>query len=231
MQLPKIDVLFEDNHLLVLNKPAGAITMGAPAGKPSLLDAAKAYIGQKYNKPGKVYLGAMSRLDVPVSGVILFARTSKAAARLTKQFRTHRVEKIYWAIVSGPPPPPAGECVDWLRKDERHRRVFVVEPLAPGAKEAKLSFRRLARLKADTLLEIRLHTGRKHQIRVQMAGRGNPILGDRKYGSGRAFPLGIALHSRRLVVQHPISREPMEFIAPLNAAWPRLDDELTRGNT
>lgn len=221
-----LHVLYEDNHLLALVKPAGLIMMGAEAGLPSLLTYAKEYIRAKYNKPGNVYLGAMSRLDAPVSGVALLARTSKAAARLSEQFRTHRVEKIYWAVVEGRIEPPAAECCNWIAADERHRRMHVVGPKSPGARECRLSYSRKALLGGGggegSLLEIQLETGRKHQIRLQLSARGFPVWGDRKYGSRQPFPIGIALHARRLVVQHPVRQVPIELEAPLPASWQKL---------
>ena len=215
-----LDVLYEDNHLLAANKPPGLPTMGTPGGTETLLTLAKQYVGQKYHKPGNVYLGVVSRLDAPVTGVVLLARTSKAANRLTEQFRTHRVEKIYWALVEGVLRPDECTLVDWLGQDERHRCMHVVGPTEPGAKQAELSYRRLAVLGGDTLLEVRLATGRKHQIRLQLAHRGHPILGDRKYGSRQGFAAGIALHARRLRVIHPVKGEPIELIAPIPSAWP-----------
>ena len=215
-------ILYEDNHLLVLDKPAGLPTMGVAADRPSLLVEAKEYIRQKYNKPAGVYLGIVSRLDAPVTGVILIARTSKAAKRLTEQFRDRTVEKIYWAIVEGSVEPAEGQLVDWVRKDERHRRMHIATPEAPAAREARLSYRRLRSVGRDTLLEVQLETGRKHQIRVQLANQDWPVLGDRKYGSRRAFPAGIALHSRRLTFEHPVRHERVEIVAPLPKAWRRL---------
>lgn len=215
-------VLYEDNHLLVVNKPAGLPTMGVAADRPSLIAEAKEYIGQKYDKPGAVYLGIVSRLDAPVTGVVLIARTSKAAKRLTEQFRDRTVEKIYWAIVEGAIEPAEGQLIDWLRKDERHRRMHIAKPETPTAKEARLAYRRLRSVGRDSLVEIQLETGRKHQIRVQLAEREWPVLGDRKYGSRRAFPSGIALHARRLTFEHPVRHERVEIVAPLPKAWRRL---------
>jgi 23S rRNA pseudouridine1911/1915/1917 synthase len=230
-----LDVLFEDNHLLVVNKPAGLPTMGVAEDRASLLVEAKEYIRHKYAKPGNVYLGVVSRLDAPVTGVVLLARTSKAAARLSKQFRERDVEKIYWAMVEGRLDPSQGELVDFLRKDERHRRVHTTSVHAADAQRAELSYRTLGhaadepqprRPSSTTLLEIRPHTGRKHQIRVQLAAAGFPIVGDRKYGSRRAFPVGIALHSRRLALEHPVSKMQMEFQAPLPTSWRASLQEL-----
>jgi 23S rRNA pseudouridine1911/1915/1917 synthase len=227
-----LEVLYEDNHLLVVNKPAMLPTMGVAEDRPSLLSAAKDYIRAKYAKPGNVFLGIVSRLDAPVTGVVLLARTSKAAGRLAKQFRDRDVEKIYWAIVEGTIEPPEGRLIDYLYKDERHRRVHASAAETPGAQVAELQYRTVGlhhgepqlRDRSASLLEVRPHTGRKHQIRVQLSQAGFPILGDRKYGSVRRFPAGIALHARRLVARHPVSKMQMEFEAPLPEAWLSLVD-------
>jgi len=214
-----LQVLYEDNHLLAVSKPALLPTMGVAPDRPSLLAEAKAYVKRKYQKPGNVYLGIVSRLDAPVTGVVMIARTSKAASRLSAQFRSGLVEKTYWAVVSGAPRPAEARLVDHLRKDERHRRMHVAAADDPDAREARLRYRTVRGVAIGTLLEVELETGRKHQIRVQLAHAGHPIVGDRKYGSREAFPNGIALHSRRLVVEHPVRREPLELTAPLPAAW------------
>ena len=217
-------VLYEDNHLLALNKPAGLATMGAKAGQPSVWSLAKEYVKHKYRKPGGVFLGTVSRLDAGVSGVVLFARTSKAAARLAEQFRSRSVQKLYWAIVSGRP-EPAAECIDWLLKDEERVRMCVVRADAGHkrqAQRASLRYRRMSETPLGWVLEIELHTGRKHQIRVQLSHRGLPIVGDRKYGSRAPFASGIALHSRQLEFTHPTRRERLVLTAPVPVAWPRL---------
>jgi len=219
MNPASLDVLYEDNHLLVVNKPAGIPTMGTPKGTPTLLSAAKEYIKEAYHKPGNVYLGVVSRLDAPVTGVVLLARTSKAARRMTEQFRAHTVEKAYWALVEGVVKPAVGECVDLIAPDKRHRRMQIAEGEMAAAKEARLSYRRLRVIDGNSLLEVLLETGRKHQIRVQMSHRGWAIVGDRKYGSRRRWPSGIALHARRLVIDHPTKGEPFQFEAPLPAGW------------
>jgi len=221
MLAPSLDVLYEDNHLLLLNKPAGLPTMGTPGPAPTLLNLAKQYIKQKCGKPGNVYLGVMSRLDAPVTGVVLLARTSKAAARMTEQFRTHAVQKTYWTLVEGTLPSAAGGYTDWIIQDERHRRMHVVEGARPGAKEARLAYRLLTCDGRISFLEVELETGRKHQIRLQMAHHGHPVVGDRKYGSQLKFPSGIALHARRLVIAHPVRGEVMVFEAPPPKSWPR----------
>lgn len=217
-----LDVLYEDNHLLAVLKPAGLATMGVAPDRPSLLAEAKEYLRRRYHKPGNVYLGVVSRLDAPVTGIVLLARTSKAAARLNEQFRTRAVEKIYWALVEGHPRPAADRSIDWLVPDARHRRVSRAAPETPGAQRAELQYRELCRVGPRSLLEVTLVTGRKHQIRVQLALRGHPVAGDRKYGSPTAFEHGIALHSRRLVFEHPVQHEPIELEAPLPRSWQQL---------
>jgi 23S rRNA pseudouridine1911/1915/1917 synthase len=221
-----LEILYEDNHLLVVNKPAGLPTMGTPAGRPTLLSLAKLYVKDRYQKPGNVYLGVMSRLDAPVTGVVLLARTSKSAARLTEQFRGRSVEKTYWAVVEGILSAASGTLVDWLGHDDRHRRMHVVGATFSGAREARLSFRRLRRTGQNSWIEVELETGRKHQIRLQLANHGHPIVGDRKYGSRQPFPLGIALHARRLAISHPISAERLSFEAPLPKTWQSFGIEL-----
>jgi len=217
-----LEILYEDNHLLAVVKPAGLPTMGVAADRPSLLSVAKEYVRRRYAKPGNVYLGVVSRLDAPVTGVVLLARTSKAARRLAEQFREQAVEKLYWALGEGRIEPAAGECVDWLGQDERHRRMWIVGPSVPGAQEARLAYRRLAGSEGLWHVEVTLQTGRKHQIRLQLAHRGFPIAGDRKYGATTAWPAGIALHARRLTVAHPVGGERLVFEAPLPRAWRRF---------
>ena len=214
-----LDVLYEDNHLLVINKPAGLATMGVADDIPSALQIARRYVKEKYDKPGNVYLGIVSRLDAPVSGLLILARTSKAASRLTEQYRSGEVEKYYWALVDGRVDPELGELTNWVRKDERHRRMHIASPKTPGAKRALLSYRTVQVTPSASLLEIRLHTGRKHQIRLQLSHAGYPIFGDRKYGSRRKFSAGIGLHGRRLVLQHPVRRQRLELVAPLPPSW------------
>jgi len=212
-------VLYEDNHLLAINKPAGLPTMGAPAGAATLVTWAQDYLRRRYHKPGNVYIGVVSRLDASTTGVVLLARTSKAAGRLSEQFRTRAVSKTYWAVVEGLVKPSEEECRDWLLKDEAAHRMRCVAATAAGAQEARLSYRRLAEREAISVLEVELHTGRKHQIRVQLARRGHPILGDAKYGSRQPFSAGIALHARRLALVHPVRGEQLTLLAPLPPSW------------
>jgi 23S rRNA pseudouridine1911/1915/1917 synthase len=206
-------------------------TMGVAADRPSLVSQAREYIKQKYNKPGNVYLGIVSRLDAPVSGVLVIARTSKAAARLTDGLRRRQMHKVYWALVEGHIDPPQAELVDLVRKDERHRRMHIARSESPGAQEARLRYRLLRPIGPDSLLEVELETGRKHQIRLQLAHHGHPIRGDRKYGSRRDFAEGIALHARRLAFVHPVRGEPLDFVAPLPASWQRagIDESASGG--
>jgi 23S rRNA pseudouridine1911/1915/1917 synthase len=238
MRPSTLDVLYEDNHLLVVNKPAGLVVQGAAADTVSLHRLACAYLKEKYHKPGNVYLGVVSRLDRPVTGVVVFARTSKAAARLTEAFRQRQVKKVYWAVVSPPPKQPSGEWHDWLLRPADQNRTQVVRmDIAPaatavegdqaegqdrGVKKASLRYRVLKTAGQFALLEIELCTGRKHQIRAQAAARGSPIVGDRQYGSRVPFPAGIALHARRLVVPHPTRKEWLTVEAPLPSSWRNL---------
>lgn len=220
-----LDILYEDNHCLALNKPAGWPTAHFD-GKDETVDRlVKTYLKEKYDKPGNVFLGVVHRLDKPVSGSLLFARTSKAAARLSEQFREGGVEKCYWAVVEqqakGTPwaTADAGSLEDWLKKDEPKMRVEVVEPETNGAQFARLLFQVRARHKGLIWLELRPHTGRKHQLRVQLASRGAPIYGDMKYGSDHAFGHAIGLHARSLTFLHPTTKEPITVNSEVPKLW------------
>jgi len=220
-----LDTLYEDNHCLAVNKPAGLLSQGDETGEPTLLDAARDYLRERYNKPGNVYVGLVHRLDRPVSGVVLLARTSKAAARLSEQFRKGAVGKVYWAMVEGSVEPDEGEWADTLAKDRRRNVVEVVAPASPGGREARLSYRVLGRDARTSTVELRPGTGRGHQLRVQLASRGFPIVGDRKYGAGTTLRAGdgryrIALHAREIAFNHPTRREPVRVVAPVPADWP-----------
>ncbi len=215
----KLDVLYEDNHLLVVCKPPAMATQGVARDRQSLVTAARQYLKQKFHKPGNVYVGVVSRLDSPVSGVVVLARTSKAAGRLSEQFRLHTVRKHYWAVVEGNPPARVTDCLDWVRHDDRGHRMQIASSGAAGAQEARLRCRRLRSLSGLALVEVELVTGRKHQIRLQMAERGWPIVGDAKYGSRRRFAPGIALHARRLVFVHPVKGDVLDLTAALPRSW------------
>lgn len=220
-----LQVLHEDNHLIAVNKPAGLLSQGDATGDRTVMDQVKAYIAFRYNKPGAVFLGSIHRLDRPVSGVILFARTSKALTRMTEQFRDRKVQKTYWAVVENQPDPIEGTLNGYLFKDKEKNRSKVV-PKAnsnrhQGAKHAKLDYRLLGRVGSNVLLEIKPETGRPHQIRVQLADQlKTPIRGDLKYGSRNRNEDGqINLHSRKLSFTHPVTKEPVEIVAPV----PQLD--------
>jgi 23S rRNA pseudouridine1911/1915/1917 synthase len=226
--LPALDILYEDNHCLAIAKPAGVVSTHYQGTEETLDRAVKQYLKEKYGKPGNVFLGVVQRLDRPVSGVLLFARTSKAAARLAEQFRQGTVEKIYWAVVEGVLDKLAGSLEDWLRKDRTVGRVNVVEPRTPGARQALLHFQRKAQHGGLTLLELRPQTGRTHQLRVQLAHHGYPIYGDAKYGSIRIFDKAVALHARSLTFLHPIRHEPITLTAELPPLWRRSFAYLLR---
>ena len=227
----ELDILLEDGPLIAVNKPAGLLTQGVPHGQVSLEALVKNYLRGKYAKPGNVYLGVPHRLDRPVSGVVIFARNSKAAARLAEQFRERTVRKFYLAVTERVPDQSGGRLHDWLLKDAAAAHVTVVGPGTENAREATLDYRILAVCGERALLEIELHTGRMHQIRVQLASRGWNIVGDCQYGASEPFgdepydrlTSSIALHARRLCLQHPIRYDSVELIAPLPALWDRID--------
>lgn len=223
-----LDVLYEDNHCLVVNKPAGVLSQGDATGDPSLLDEARAYLKVRYHKPGNVYVGLVHRLDRPTSGVVLLARTSKAAGRLSQQFRDGTVEKTYLAVVEGSCPDEAGEWRDTLLKDERTNVVRVVPQGTRGGQEAWLAYRVIGRASRSSLVELRPITGRSHQLRVQLAARGLPILGDRKYGAttrlaARDGEARVALHAACLTFRHPINSAAIAVSAPVPADWPATE--------
>lgn len=219
MDTPPLEILYEDNHCLAIAKPAGVPCAHFQGHEETLDREIKRYLKDKYKKPGNVFLGVVHRLDKPVSGVLLFARTSKAAARLSEQFREGTIEKVYWAIVEGAMQKHAGTLEDWLRKNEEARRVEVTEPRAGGARQSLLHFQRLGGNSQLTCLEIRPQTGRTHQLRVQLAHHGHPIYGDSKYGSVRTFGNAIALHARALTFLHPVRYEPITLTARLPEEW------------
>jgi 23S rRNA pseudouridine1911/1915/1917 synthase len=231
-----LTVLYEDNHCLAVAKPVPLLTQGVPPGIPTLEVMAKAYLKERYHKPGRVYLGIPHRLDRPVSGVVVFARNTKAARRLAEQFRQRQVAKAYWAAVEGAVGPVEGTWEDWLLKRPEEARSERVAADTPGARGAVLTYHRLEAGPDCTLLEVRPETGRMHQIRVQAAGRGWPVLGDVLYGARRAFgpaaqtprDRAIALHARSLTFLHPIRYEPVTVTAPLPEAWRELPFDRTR---
>ena len=214
-----LEILYEDNHCLAVAKPAGVPSTHFDGRTETIDRAVKTYLKDKYKKPGNVFLGVVHRIDKPVSGVLLFARTSKAAARLAEQFREGTVEKVYWAVVEGEVRSEAGSLEDWLRKDESAGRVNVLEPRAPGAKQALLHYQKRATHGGLTWLEVRPQTGRTHQLRVQLAHHGHPIYGDAKYGGVHTFADAIGLHARALTFLHPVRYEPITLAADVPRAW------------
>jgi 23S rRNA pseudouridine1911/1915/1917 synthase len=209
-------VLYEDNHLLIVNKSSGVLSQSDATGDMSLVELGKDFIKDKYKKPGAVFLGLVHRLDRPVSGIVVLARTSKALERMNALFRNKETEKIYWALVSKKPPAEEGTLTHWLLKDSAKNRTAAFKDEKPGAKYATLDYRVLAQGTGVYLLEVRPLTGRPHQIRVQLASMGCPIKGDTKYGDASANEDGsIYLHARALTFIHPVRKVPLAVKAPL----------------
>ena len=212
-----MEILYEDNHIIAVNKTCNEIVQGDKTGDTPLSEIVKAYIKDKYNKPGEVFLGVTHRLDRPTSGVVLFARTSKALARLNEMFKSHeQIQKTSWAIVQGEPKQPEARLENWLTRNEKLNKSFIANPGTKDAKQAVLSYKTLAKGDHYTLLEVNLETGRHHQIRCQLAAIGCPIKGDWKYGAKRSNPDGgIGLHARQIAFIHPVKKEPVTIVAPV----------------
>lgn len=221
METP-LEIVYEDNHLLIVNKPAGLLVQGDQTGDVTLGDLAKAYIKEKYEKPGEVFLGIPHRLDRPVSGLVVLARTSKALERMTKIFRLREIQKTYWAIVKRRPKDVEGKLTHWLQKDSSKNKTKAFDRAMEHAQKAELRYRTLGKLNDHWLLEIEPITGRPHQIRVQLATMGCPIRGDLKYGFPNPNPdKSISLHARRLYFTHPVKKEPLVCTAgvPESQFW------------
>jgi 23S rRNA pseudouridine1911/1915/1917 synthase len=224
----QLEILCEDGPVIAVNKPAGIISQGAPQGVDSVIDLVKRYLRDKYDKPGNVYLGVPHRLDRPVSGVMVFSRNSKCAARLAEQFAQRQVRKVYWAGLERPPQPEFGVLTDWIYRIPDQPRVEIADAGRDGAKQATLTYRTLETHKGRALVEIELETGRMHQIRIQFANRDCPIVGDAQYGAATTFAGrtstdqsagAIALHARSLTILHPIRYDELTIVAPLPPAW------------
>lgn len=208
-------VLFEDNHIIIVNKKAGDIVQADVYDDKTLRDEVKDYIKEKYDKPGNVYLGVVHRIDRPVTGAVIFARTSKALARMNDMFRKRNLQKIYWAVVDQPPPKEEDYLVNYLRKDITKNKSYITSETNPDAVRAELSYKLMAASDRYFLLQVELFTGRHHQIRTQLASIGCRIKGDLKYGFPRSNPdASIHLHARSLKFQHPVSKEEVSIVAP-----------------
>jgi 23S rRNA pseudouridine1911/1915/1917 synthase len=215
-------VLYEDNHIIVINKSAGEIVQGDKTGDKSLCDTAKQYLKEKYAKPGNVFIGLPHRLDRPVSGIVVLAKTSKALERLNKMFHDGNVKKTYWAITKSKPTPAEAELENWILRNEKMNKSFAYAKEVKGSKHALLHYRTIDSSQNYNLIEVDLKTGRHHQIRCQLASIGCPIKGDLKYGAKRSNPDGsISLHARHIEFTHPVSKELISITAPLphDALW------------
>lgn len=209
-------VVYEDNHIIVVNKTASEIVQGDKTGDTPLSETVKQYLKEKYNKPGNVFLGVTHRLDRPVSGLVVFAKTSKALSRLNDMFRNGEVKKTYWAIVKNRPKELDGELTNWLVRNEKQNKSYAYDKEVKDSKKAVLCYKTIGHSQNYHLLEVDLKTGRHHQIRCQLAKMGCPIKGDLKYGSPRSNPDGsICLHARRIAFIHPVSKESIEIKAPV----------------
>lgn len=214
MTLFSMQVIYEDNHIIAVNKTGSEIVQGDKTGDTPLSEIVKAYIKDKYVKPGEVFLGVTHRLDRPTTGVVLFARTSKALTRLNDMFRLHQIKKTYWAIVKNAPVHHQGTLQHYLYRNEQQNKSYAYDTERSGAKKAVLHYRTIARSDSYTLLEVELETGRHHQIRCQLAHMGCPIKGDLKYGFPRSNPDGgICLHARSVEFVHPVSQELVRIVA------------------
>ncbi|HKL35802.1 MAG TPA: RluA family pseudouridine synthase [Salegentibacter sp.] len=210
-----LQVLFEDNHIIVVNKRPGDIVQGDKTGDKPLSEVVKSYLKEKYNKPGNVYLGVVHRLDRPTSGIVLFAKTSKALPRLNKLFQEKEAQKTYWAIVKNAPPKKSDTLVHFLKRNQKQNKSYAHIKEVPESKKAILEYRLLKKLDNYFLLEVDLHTGRHHQIRSQLSAIGSPIKGDLKYGFDRSNKdASIHLHARELKFIHPVKKEEIHIIAP-----------------
>ena len=220
-------VVYEDNHLIIVSKTANEIVQGDKTGDVPLSETVKAYIREKYHKPGNIFLGVTHRLDRPVSGLVVFAKTSKALTRMNELFRLGEVHKVYWAMVRRQPPAEEGELVHWLVRNEQKNKSQAYNSERPGSKRAVLRYRVIGCSQSFYLLEVELLTGRHHQIRCQLAKMGCPIVGDLKYGSPRSCPDGgICLHARRASFIHPVSHQEVHVEAPLpqSGLWKAFAD-------
>lgn len=223
-------VVYEDNHIIIVNKTASEIVQGDKTGDTPLSETVKRYLKEKYQKPGNVFIGVTHRLDRPVSGLVVFAKTGKALSRLNEMFKNGEVKKTYWTVVKNPPPQDEGELVHYMVRNEKQNKSYAYDREKPGGKKAVLHYRLIGHSQSYCLLEVDLKTGRHHQIRCQLAKMGCPIKGDLKYGFPRSNPDGgISLHARRIRFVHPVSKERIEIEAPTPASdglWQSFETNL-----
>ena len=220
-----MNVLYEDNHIIIVNKASGEIVQGDKTGDTPLVETVRAYIKDKYNKPGNVFCGLTHRLDRPVSGVVIFAKTSKALERINNMLQKHEIKKTYWAIVKNAPKQSEGTLVNYLVRNEKQNKSYAYNTEKPNSKRAELNYQIIGQSDRYTLLEVNLITGRHHQIRCQLAAMGCPIKGDLKYGFARSNPDGsISLHARSVEFTHPVSKEliHVEAPTPVDNLWKAL---------
>ncbi|MCH5220577.1 MAG: RluA family pseudouridine synthase [Muribaculaceae bacterium] len=221
-----MEVLYEDNHIIIVNKEVGEIVQGDKTGDEPLSETVKEWIKTRHDKPGNVFLGVVHRLDRPVSGVVVFAKTSKALTRLNEMFRKGEVHKIYWALVAGKPEPPEGLLTNYLRTVERNNKTYISDVPTSDTKEARLIYHTIACGDNYSLLEIELLTGRKHQIRAQLSAIGHPIKGDLKYGAKRSNKdAGISLVAKNIKFVHPVSGKHIDVSAPATSEMQKIIDE------
>lgn len=229
-----MEILYEDNHIIIVNKASGEIVQGDKTGDEPLSETLKRYIKERDGKPGNVFMGVVHRLDRPVSGVVVFAKTSKALSRLNTMFASGDVHKTYWAVSRNMPDPPAATLTHYITTVEKSNKSYASASPKPGAKEARLAYRLIATGERYNLIEVRLMTGRKHQIRVQLSAIGCPVRGDLKYGDKRSNPDGsISLHARRICFVHPVSKKEIDVTAPVpqgDRLWTALAELAEKGN-
>ena len=225
--VPQMQILYEDNHIIVVSKTSGEIVQGDKTGDKTLCDSVKEYIKEKYAKPGNVFLGIAHRLDRPVSGIVIFAKTSKALSRLNNMFRDAEVHKLYWAITQNMPQKEEDMLTHWIVRNEKQNKSYAYDREKPGSKKAMLHYKVISSTDNYTLLAVNLMTGRHHQIRCQLSAIGCPIKGDLKYGSRRSNNDGsISLHARKVEFVHPVSKQPMCIEAPVpdDRLWREISD-------
>ena len=227
-----MEILYEDNHTIIVNKSSGEIVQGDKTGDEPLVEMLKRFVKERDSKPGAVFMGVVHRLDRPVSGVVVFAKTSKALSRLNAMFAAGEVHKTYWAVTRNMPKTPSATLTHYITSVERNNKSYATDTPKPGAKEARLSYQLIASSDRYHLLEVNLMTGRKHQIRVQLSSIGCPVKGDLKYGDKRSNPDGsISLHARRVHFIHPVSKKEIDVVAPVpqgDALWAALESQASQ---